>query len=261
VKDWPDHEVPAGATTADQVFPRSFGIDAPRVLAHTNREKSAQEAEMVKAISSEVEEYNTTVPSEKQLTAYKAFEGSKADMIICLKGTEVYCSDGETLDITSDKMIWEGLQVKTGSAVLSERTTNLTSVLSFNNVDNYGKLIGLVCVNHDNHDETFYFDQASRVEEYSRANMLSIPTKPSQKRKVASIQKLRANHQIKFAALPAKLFELHNSHVKSLTLMSWGEANNPAAKGESGTLKATLFRLLSHSRFCVVSVSCTSTTI
>ena len=51
VEDWPaDHKVPTDATTVEHVFPLKFGINAPRVLAHTNTETSAQEAAMVKEI-------------------------------------------------------------------------------------------------------------------------------------------------------------------------------------------------------------------
>ena len=83
MEDWPaDHKVPRGATSADQVFPAKSGVDAPRVLARTSTETNAQEAAMVKEIIAEVEKYNATVPKDMQVSVYKAFEGSEADVII-----------------------------------------------------------------------------------------------------------------------------------------------------------------------------------
>ena len=209
-----------GAATADAVFPPEFGIEAPRVLARTSTEKCAQEAAMVMKIIAEVEKYNSTVPVENGLSAYKAFEKSKADVIICKKGTEVYLPDGKTIDITSKDMSRVGLQVKTGSAVLSMKTTNKFPYLQFASVDNYGDLIALMCSNQDDNDESFYFDPASQVEEYSRSNMLSIPVNPKQKKKIASITKLRSKHQVAFAAIPAKLFDLYSRHAKAGTPLS-----------------------------------------
>jgi hypothetical protein len=60
---------------------------------------------MIKQIIAEIDRYNRTVTEDKQLSAYKAFEGSKADVIICNKGTEVYLPDSKTIDITSEEMI------------------------------------------------------------------------------------------------------------------------------------------------------------
>jgi len=56
----------------------------------------------------------------------------QADAIICKKGTEVYLPDSKTIDITSEEMIWVGLQVKTGSAVLSTKSTNKFPCFRFN---------------------------------------------------------------------------------------------------------------------------------
>jgi hypothetical protein len=190
---------------------------------------------MIKQIIAEIDRYNRTVTEDKQLSAYKAFEGSKADVIICNKGTEVYLPDSKTIDITSEDLIWVGLQVKTGSATFFSAHVN--PYLQFNSVDNYGDLIALTCINQDDHDESFYFDPASQVEEYSRANMLSIPVYPKQKKKIASIKKLRDDHQIAFAELPTKLFDLYDRHAQAGTLMSWRAANHPAAKGESTHLQ------------------------
>ncbi len=98
MKDWPkDYVPPRDAKTADKVFPQEYGVNAKRVLARTNTEKCAQEAAMVMKIIAEVEKYNTTVPVENGLSAYKAFEKSKADVIICKKGTEVYLPDGNKI--------------------------------------------------------------------------------------------------------------------------------------------------------------------
>ena len=189
---------------------------------------------MVKEIIAQVEKYNATVPSKKQLSLYKAFEGSEADVIICKKGTEVFLPGGKAVDITSKKMIWVGLQVKTGSVVLIGRDQHY---LQFNAVNGYKALIALLCVNVADHDEAFYFESAPAVEVFSSARKLWIPIKPKHKKKIASIKKLRANHQIKFADLPAKLFQLYERHAKAGTLMSWRDANDPAAKGESTDLQ------------------------
>ena len=75
------------------------------------------------------------------------------------------------------------------------------------------------------------------LDEYCTAGNLTIPLTPKYKKKIASITKLRANHQIKFADLPAKLFDLYDRHAKAGTLMSWRAANAPAAKGKSTDLK------------------------
>jgi len=242
VTDWPaGHKVPAGATTAALVFPAKLGVDAPRVLARP-ADRRAQEAAMVKEIIAEVEKYNTTVPKEKQLSMYKAFEGSEADVIICRRDAEIFLPDGKTLDITSEEAIWVGLQVKTGSIISQYQRTKNTKILRFNSVNGYKDLIALVCLSMDDRDEVFYFDEAPEVGAFSSAVNLDIPVKPVQKHKIASIRQLRLNHQINFADLPTKLFKLFDRHAKAGTLMSWREANAPAAKGESNDLKVTLLR-------------------
>lgn len=230
IDDWPDgHTPPADATTADVVFPTELGVDAPRVLARTSTECNKQESNMIKDIIAQVDEYNETAREDEKLSIYKAFEGSKADVIICRKGTEVFLPDDKTIDITSGNMVWVGLQVKTGTTRLR---TNKSPLLQFANVVGYGDLIALVCINVDNHDESFYFDKASDVEEYTR-HYLIIPVEPKQKKKIASIKKLRRKHQIKFADLPAMLSKLYAQHAADDTLMSWRQANDPSAKGDS----------------------------
>ena len=166
---------------------------------------------------------------------HKAFEGSEADVIFCKKGTEVFLPDGKTIDITAKEMIWVGLQVKTGSVVPIGRSDQL--YLQFNSVNGYRALIAMVCINVADYNEAFYFETAPSVEAFSSARKLWIPINPKQKRKIASINKLREKHQIAFADLPAKLFKLYDRHAKAGTLMSWRAANHPAAKGQSTDLQ------------------------
>ena len=127
------------------------------------------------------------------------------------------------------------MQVKTGSVVWSNGKKE-GKVLKFGSVNGYKSLIALVCISMDDLEQSFYFDDASTVEEFSCKSNLDIPVKPKQKKKINTVKKLRKNHQVTFADLPAKLFKLYDRHAKAGTLMSWRDANAPAAKGKSTDL-------------------------
>ena len=204
---------------------------------------------MIKKIIAEVEKHNIKVTQDRQLSAYKAFEASEADVVICKKGTEIFLADSETIAITSNEKIWTGLQVKTGSIRASQNPA-----IQYCQASGYDPKLGLVCVCVDDDSDTLFFKFANKVNEYCTAGNLTIPLTPKYQNKIAAIKKLRANHQITFADLPAKLFALYDRHAQAGTLMSWRDANACAAKGNSTHSKVNSLTFVCF--VCAASTCC-----